>query len=42
MGWIIGIIVVVAAAVGIRANAKDIMRYHKVRKMSEGREPKQS
>ena len=41
MGWIIGIIVVVAAVFGIGANAKDIKRYYKIRKMSEGRERKQ-
>ena len=37
MGWIIAIIVAVAAAFGIGANAKDIKRYYKIRKMSEGR-----
>jgi hypothetical protein len=42
MGWIIGIIVVVAAAFGIGANAKDIMRCYKIREMSEGRERKPS
>jgi hypothetical protein len=42
MGWIIGIIVVVAAAVGIGANAEDIMRYCMIRQMSEGRERRQS
>jgi hypothetical protein len=42
MAWIIGIIVVVAAAFGTGANAKDIMRYYKIRKSSEGRERKQS
>jgi hypothetical protein len=34
--------VVVAAAFGIGANAKNIRRYYKIRKMSEGRERKQS
>ncbi len=39
MGWIIGIIVIVAAAFGVGANAKDIKRHY--RKMSAGRERKQ-
>jgi hypothetical protein len=37
-----GCIIVVVAAVGTGASAKDIMRYSKIRKMSEGRERKPS
>jgi hypothetical protein len=37
MGWIFGIVVAALAIFGIGANAKDIKRYYKIRKMSEGR-----
>jgi hypothetical protein len=41
IGWIIAIVVALLAIFGIGANAKDIKRYYKIRKMSEGRERQQ-